>query len=683
MTYKHLSSLATGLLWLVCGVAAARAAAPVPVVPRFAKFEAAFTLAGQTGNPFDPAVNDIEVTFAGPGGRSVTIPAFWDGDRWRVRFAPVRLGLYALTVRRGGTAVRPADLIPARFRCIPSFLPGFVRRDPQTTQRFVFDDGRTYYPLGMNAAWTGGDMPDYAAPFALMHGAGMNWARVWMTFWDGKALEWSPDKSQNPAQGVLILDAARRWDAIFDAAARNGVYVQMTLQHHGQYTEKTDPNWRDNPFNRANGGSLTRPDDFFTDPEAKRLTRAKYRYVVARWGYSTHLLAWELFNEVQNITEAQGHFADVVAWHKAMAAYLRSVDVNHHLLTTSVTVPHEPLAGIGLDYDQPHEYTHDLISYFAGLGGADKPLFVGEWGPDDAKTGMTEQTLHDGLWASLMAPTAGAGQFWYWNDVIAHRWWPQFASASGFLRAGGLAAGRMPLERVAVRVQTGDVLGDLSFAPTGGWSKATRDTVTVAQDGEAPDLRGIPSFIQGGNHRDMMPQPIMFLLDCPTACRFRVDIGTVAKAGAYPALTVDDARAAAIDFPASGADHEAGQSLSAELTAGPHRVALSNAGADWFVASHLTVTRYAPPVAVLAKGGSRRVVFWAYSRDRAGAAPIGATLLLNGLAPGVYTARLWDTWQGRALPPVPVTRRGHWWEVTLPAAALGRDVAGVVEAAHS
>ncbi len=681
MTHKHLASLTIGMLCLACGLAAVGAAAPAPAVPRFARFEASFTLAGQTGSPFDPVTNDVRVTFSGPGGRGVTVPAFWDGDRWRVRFAPTRPGAYALAVRRGAVLLKPADLAPARFRCVPSASPGFVRRDPQAAQRFVFDDGETYYPLGMNAAWTGGNMPDYAAPFASMHGAGMNWARVWMTFWDGKALEWSPDKSKNPARGDLLLDAARRWDAIFDAAAQNGVYVQMTLQHHGQYTEKTDPNWRDNPFNAANGGFLARPDDFFTNPEARRLTKAKYRYIVARWGYSTHLLAWELFNEVQNIGEAQGHFADVVAWHKEMAAYLRSLDTNHHLVTTSVTVPQEPLAAIGLDYDQPHEYTRDLVSYFAGLGGADKPLFVGEWGPDDAKTGMTEQTLHDGLWASLMAPTAGAGQFWYWNDVIAHSWWPQFASASSFLRAESVTKGRTLWARVPVRLHTDGALGELSFASTGGWGKATRDTVTVPPDGQAPDLSGIPSFIQGGNHRDMMPKPLTFVLDCPQACRFRVDIGTVAKAGAHPVLTVDGVQAAAIDFPASGADHDAGRSLSAELTAGPHRVALSNAGTDWFVATRLTVTRYAPPVAVLAKGDGRRVVFWAYSRDRAGASPTaGATLLLNGLAPGAYTAHLWDTWQGRALPAAPVTRRGSRWEVALPAAALARDVAGVVEA---
>jgi len=670
--------LTAGLFWLGGGLSQAVAPISASNIPQYAKFEASFTLPNQTGNPFDPADNDVKVTFAGPGGLSVTMPAFWDGDRWRVRYAPIRVGAYRITVQRGGVAIQNADLIPDHFHCTGANSPGFVRRDPQKVQRFVFDNGQTYYPLGMNVAWTGGQTGDYPDIFQKMGAAHMNWARVWMTFWDGKALEWSPDKSKNPARGELLLDAARHWDAIFDAADKNGVYVQMTLQHHGQYTEKTDPNWRDNPYNTANGGFLTHPDDFFTDPEARRLTKAKYRYIVARWGYSPHLMAYELFNEVQNIGEAQSHFADVIAWHKEMAAYIRSLDVNHHLITTSTTVPGEPLAAIGLDYDQPHEYTSDLISYFAGLRGTDKPLFTGEWGPSDTKTEMTVQTLHDGLWASLMAPTAGAGQFWYWDQVIAHDWWPQFASASGFLRRGGVTEGRSATERLPIRLRTAGAYGDLSFAPPGGWSKATREMVTVSPSGEAPDLRGIPSFIQGSNHRDMMPQPIMFVLNCPAACQFRVELGTIARAGAHPILSVDGVQSAEADFPASDADHEAGRSLFVDLPAGTHQVALSNTGTDWFVVTHFTITQYAPPVAVLAKGRRNRVVFWAYNRDRTGASPIGATLLLDGLAPGSYTARLWDTWNNRALPSVPVIRREGQMEVTLP--AFARDVAGVVEA---
>ncbi len=669
---KRVLSLSLYLASLLT-LTAALAVPPPPTVPRFAKFEASWTLANQTGNPFDPADNDVEVKFTRPKAAPVTVPAFWDGDHWRVRYAPTQVGVYRLSVTRSGKAVVPLDLAPRSFRCVPSNRSGFVRRDPKIVQRFAFDTGGTYYPLGLNVAWTGKEIPTYGPAFAQMHTAGLNWARVWMTFWDGRALDWAQDKTKNPEPGYLLMDAAKKWDEILDAADKNGVYVQMTLQHHGQYTEKTDSNWRDNPWNVANGGFLAHPDDFFTDARARHLTKLKYRYILARYGYSTHILAWELFNEVQNIKETDSHFGDVVAWHKEMLAFLRAGDLNHHLVTTSITGPGQPLSQIGLDYDQPHEYTSDIISYFASQRGSNTPLFTGEWGPADFKTGLTESFLHDGLWASLMTPVAGAGQFWYGDAVERNHWWPQFASAAGFVQTLNVD---LPVGTTLTSTVNADgPRGPLSFAP-GGWGNFTKDRVVLPASGAAPDLSGLAGFFQGRNHRDMMPKPIMFVLDCAAPCQFQLQIGTIAKAGAHPTLMVDGVRTAGKDFPASNADHESGQTLTAALPAGHHEVSVFNEGQDWFVVKNITVTDYAPPVAALARGGGQSAVFWVYARDRAASIPAGAMLILPGLVNGKYAVRLWDPWAGRALPPLSGVSRDGVVGVTLP--AFSRDLAGVV-----
>ncbi len=652
----------------------ARAAAPPPAVPRFAKFEASWTLATQTGNPFDPADNDVEVTFNSPKTAPVTVPAFWDGARWRVRYAPLTVGVYRLSITRNGKAVMPADLSPRSFQCVPSNRAGFVRRDPKIVQRFVFDTGAIYYPLGLNVPWTGKEVPAFGPVFAQMHTDNLNWARVWMTFWDGRALDWAQDKANNPKPGYLLMDAARKWDVILDAADKTGVYVQMTLQHHGQYTEKVNPNWSDNPWNVANGGFLAHPDDFFTNARAKHLTKLKYRYILARYGYSTHVMAWELFNEVQNIKETDSHFGDVVAWHKEMLAFLRAGDVNHHLVTTSFSAPGTPLAEIGLDFDQPHEYTSDIISYFASQRGGKSPLFTGEWGPADFKTGLTEDFVHDGLWASLMTPVAGAGQFWAASDIESNQWWPQFGAAGGFVHTLNVAA--LPAGRALTpNVSADGPRGPLSFAP-GGWGSFTRDRVILPASGAAPDLSGLAGFFQGQNHRDMMPKPITFVLDCAAPCEFRLALGDIAKAGAHPILSVDGTRAAALDFPAADADHAAGQTLTVAVPAGHHEVSAFNDGQDWFVVKQITVTDYAPPVAALARGGGQSAVFWVYARDRAASVPAGATLTLPGLGHGTYTVRFWDTWTGRALPPLLAVSRDGAAAVTLP--AFRRDLAGVV-----
>lgn len=649
--------------------------AALPATPRFGKFEASWTLPAQAGNPFDPRDNNIEVAFDGPHGLHAVVPAFWDGDRWRVRFAPPLTGRYTLQVRRSGHASPALGLTASTFRCTASAAAGFVHVALTPLPHFVFGNGRTYYPLGMNVAWTGGDEPSYPALLPLLGGSGLNWARIWMNHWDGKNLDWAQDKARNPPRGFLLLDAARKWDAIFDSAARSGVYVQMTLQHHGQYTAHVDPNWADNPWNTANGGFLHAPADFFTDTQARRLTRAKYRYIVARWGYSTHLLAFELFNEVQNITETQAHPADVVAWHREMAAYLRSLDINHHLVTTSNSDPGTPLARIGLDYDQVHAYPPDMVSYFAAFHpSAPVPVFAGEWGYDDAATlGVKRAFLHAGLWAGIMAPTAGAGQFWYGDAVVKNDWWPEFGSAASFVRTFHVA-GIPSRFALTARADAPGPRADLVCAPPGGWGPTTRPLVPLLPDGAAPDLSGVSAYVQGRAHRDLLPGPIVFSLACARPTLVRLDLGIVAASGAHPTLSLDSRLVGEHEFPATARDHEAECSLSLLVPPGAHQVAVFNTGADWVVLRRLVAAGYGPPVSALARGTDRSAVFWA--RAQFPAAPTaGATVLLPALRPGAYQVRLWDIARARSLPPVRAHATKAGLRIALP--PFRRDIAGV------
>src|SRR5947208_84325 len=79
--------------------------------------ESAFEIPNLTGNPFDYTENDVVVTLALPEGKSVAVPAFFDGgNTWRVRFTPVKSGKYRVkTVTRNGQPVTPEHLIPVEF----------------------------------------------------------------------------------------------------------------------------------------------------------------------------------------------------------------------------------------------------------------------------------------------------------------------------------------------------------------------------------------------------------------------------------------------------------------------------------------------------------------------------------------------------------------------------------------
>lgn len=87
-------------------------------------------------------------------------------------------------------------------------------------------------------------------------------------------------------------------DKVLELAEQKGIYIMLTFINHGQFSTKVNPQWNENPWNKKNGGILTKPEEFFTNTEAKKQFKKIIRYIIARWGYSTNIMSWELFNEV-------------------------------------------------------------------------------------------------------------------------------------------------------------------------------------------------------------------------------------------------------------------------------------------------------------------------------------------------------------------------------------------------
>lgn len=610
-------------------------------------FEVRFDLPGITGNPFDYTVNDIQVTVRGPGGGTVSVPAFYDGGTvWRARLTPRRQGRYLVAkVTRNGVEIKPEGLSPREFAADGPQEQGFVRIDPQDPARFAFDDGERYYPLGNDAAWRGSDGVDIPVLLARMGAAGENWSRVWMNHWDGKNLDWP---TPNTGPGTLNLETARKWDAIVDAAERNGIYFQMTLQHHGQYSSTVNPNWGENPWNAANhGGFLKSPEAFFTDPRALALTRAKYRYIVARWGYSPHILAWELFNEVEFTDAARnGHADTVAAWHRQMAGFLRQQDPNHHLVTTSSS---RSLPGLydAVNYLQPHAYVPDPITALGSVsteGTGGRPIFFGECGPSGDLNGDHGSFLHAALWASLMGNASGAAQYWSWEVVNRDDLYRHYAAASAFLKATKLETlpGAAPITPTVKTVDTAPV----AFAPGGGWGAAKQTEFTVPPSGQVDGIGALPTFLQGKGHREMFPAAT-FQVDYPKPGTFAVRIGSSARAGAHLVIQVDGTTAAEKEFPAADADqHTGGTTVSANVPAGKHTIRLENTGADWVTLDRITLAPYGSGWRALGKGTKDHAGLWLFrtAADATG----GGTVTVPGLAPGFYRVTWYDTMTGRS-----------------------------------
>ena len=205
-----------------------------------------------------------------------------------------------------------------------------------------------------------------------------------MCHWDGKNLDWPADEAKPPQLGYLSLSSAMLWDQIVAAADASDVHFHLVLQHHGQYNTGENSNWQNNPWNKANGGWLDKPEDFFTDPRAIALTKSKYRYIIARWGYSPAIMAWELFNEAEFTDAFKNDLDDVAAWHVAMAKFIREQDPYHHLIMTSSRVT-EPKLWQAMDYYEAHIYPPDVLAAIAVLDDdhLDRAYFYGEFGMRD------------------------------------------------------------------------------------------------------------------------------------------------------------------------------------------------------------------------------------------------------------------------------------------------------------
>ena len=372
-------------------VAVCRAAdgAPPATVAEWSRFEAAYAPASAPANPFDADEIDVRAEFVSPGGVTVEVPAFWyqgyerslvggnerltpvGEPHFLVRFTPERPGRWRWrwVVRRGDAIVA---LPYAALQVTPARAPGFIRVSRRDPRYLAFDDGSPYFAIGENTGWYDRRCSfAYDDWFGHLAEQGANFGRIWMSSWTF-GIEWD---DTGLGDYTNRLDRAWQLDRVVEEAERDGIYVMLSLLNHGAFSSFFNSAWADNPYNVANGGPLANPAQFFTDPTARSLFARRLRYIVARWGWSTHIQSWELWNEV-DLTDGYNSAA-VTAWHADMAARLRALDPYDHLVTTSHAFLSDAnlLQNGGLDFSQRHAPPHHPAPPPASLAPARQSSF--------------------------------------------------------------------------------------------------------------------------------------------------------------------------------------------------------------------------------------------------------------------------------------------------------------------
>ncbi|MBM4394394.1 MAG: hypothetical protein FJ087_01735 [Deltaproteobacteria bacterium] len=428
-------------------------------------------------DPFDRARVAVDAVVrradpAGGPGREWRVEGFWHQDHvaatidaaevvaaqgdpgFRVRFRPPSSGDYAFEVTvtdEEGTSA-PVPLAVTVGEAAPG-RHGFLSRDPAAPSRIAWTDGTPYVPFGVNVCWVGaGGTAEFHKYFDRFAEHGLDWTRVWMTHFDGTALEWKAggDGGAYAGLGRYNLKAAWRVDRVLELAEEHGVALQLVLQQHSQFDTANWSSWDESPWNAANGGPLAKSADFFTRPEVVALFDRKVRYLVARYAHSPALLAWELFNEVELI---RGYSpADGEAWMRARTDVLRSLDPYGHLVTTSWGAPGTPGArqdwgyeGYGLS--QLHSYVpmyREVLelaaSYLLPFG---KPAIAAEIGIDFLGQENLKDTrgahLHNATLTAALVGFQGGAMTWWWDSYVEPLGlWAAVAAPARALRAAGI-----------------------------------------------------------------------------------------------------------------------------------------------------------------------------------------------------------------------------------------------------
>jgi uncharacterized protein DUF5060 len=421
---------------------------------RLQKVELRAKVAAAYTTPFDADQIAVDAEITSPSGRMLRVPAFFyeefemrtgpaahseiltgGATEWRVRFAPEEAGRYSVRLKardRSGTLTSPAIVFPV----VAAPDHGFLRVSKGDPHYFEFEDGTPYFAVGENMVH--GSIAEYDGWLGKLQANGGNYGRLWVGYPEG--LEVAP-------RGEYRLDIAWKLDKILELSERHGIYQKICIDYIRAISPRGEPRKTfdlvDNAYSESNGGPCRNMRDFFILPEARRMFRNRLRYMVARWGYSTHIMAWELWNEIGSADrDAVRDHSLVVDWNREMCRYLQAIDP-HHMTTNSLSsteVWPEMWQIEENDFAQMHGYYYfseemkrdakdmagfmtkwlDEIDHFG------KPYLFAEFGivPDKPDTtGLWDKDprgvhLHNGLWAPMAYGAAGTGMIWWWFNYI-------------------------------------------------------------------------------------------------------------------------------------------------------------------------------------------------------------------------------------------------------------------------
>jgi hypothetical protein len=349
-------------------------------VPRHGLLELSFRYNGSHDNNFFDVA--LETIFTAPDGVQRRISGFYyGGDLWKVRFRPDEPGRWTYTYAITSTAGLHMQGAGA-FDSVPSDLEGPVRRHPENPYRWVFANGRPYFPIG------------------LQDGINAQGARLRNMHIDG---ETRPARSRQISPEEYFAIYGQAGFNLFRFSQRNSSHslyddldhyredeslatdqLLATAREHGFRTvfgffgnhDKWAPGIRPlRPLRRLLRRVLGTRQEAIMAPDNVEIIAKEKRfidYAVARWG--VYVDFWELLNERTASDE----------WATLMAEHVRSVDPDHKPIGISWEKPYLPAIDLNTPhwYESESEFQSDLRVQQQAVKWKQegKPVIVGEQG---------------------------------------------------------------------------------------------------------------------------------------------------------------------------------------------------------------------------------------------------------------------------------------------------------------
>lgn len=402
----------------------------------YEKFEITFNLGGNWDNPFDPEQIKVDANFVCPDGKTLIVPGFFYQDYrqnvsgrlvkvgepvWKIRFTPTLPGeyKYELIAINKGQEARSAS---KTFTCI-SFNAnhGFLGISKTNPLYLEFSDGTPFFGVGQDRSQ--GESRGCYQRFANNGG---NFNRLFLTNGNFNIEELNlPESGADLGIGKMNQECSYNLDKVLELGEKLHIYHMLTLTNQWTFNSV----WQGHAYNKTNGGVLNSKNEYWTNEEALRYLRNRLRYHIARWGFSTSVFSWDLWNEYSAMGAP---FEIAYKWHQDMAHYMRSLDPFSHVIHTndgSFNGREQMNALPEMEIISTNAYGINDIAFLADvwtkkmINQYKKPYILTEFamwhnaGRAGGYAGMDPERrmVHDGLWSPLISGSASTGMAWEGN----------------------------------------------------------------------------------------------------------------------------------------------------------------------------------------------------------------------------------------------------------------------------